>query len=932
MGIFSKKKNNDFFQLIEEKAAAPAPYEVPQEKADENTLHPDYVLTTDEILASDNADKSDTATDTGPSDPLAAMRERMLRNVSGQAEKKPEEAPSEKTVDASTNTAEKKAENDIGSYAGMSFDEIISGAGQKPEGEKPSVDKITKPAEKQENNDTLLNRLMPYIVDEEGNDTSLPTEPLYKLESVADILRTESERTLEALSAKYDIIVEDIKRDPEPVRENTEKPAEQAAPEKREPLHKTVTVSIQEQPIEKPQFKAPAKIKASEREQQIFEEILAGLHSADTEEDTLPDLSDIDNAVVPRRTADVVGDDTATVRFTPVRNEGEGERLSVSTITRPIDLTGEFSDISSATAADADDGHLEQTEFEDFESKDEYAQPSDAKRLSHRLSVKKRSAFLQLSGSIIATMVLAVFVLPGAGDFIIKNVRVGMILCTALLSLVTLINGDTFVSLRHILSRRSSADCIASLAAVCNIALGVTAAVSKENEYNMLLLGAVILVFRAFGKFCRSSADLGNFRQIILPRPKKAVALLTDEATTFSMSKNAIEGDALIAVPRETVMVGDFMKYTDYSSPLGNRMRIVTLASALLAVIVGFICATYFRGSVYGFYGAAVIMSLAALPTVFLIDNLPVYRSAVRLNKKGAMIAGMAAANHLEMANAVVVSSRELFPDGMVVMHDMKVLSDNSIDEIILRAASLTEAANSPLAPIFKRIAGTNKTYTVPDSDTVKYEELRGISGWVENEILFIGNRTLMESHSIAVPDIEVDRKILRRGFFPVYIATSDKVCALLMVQYNVDADIAHELHRLTSLGVTVLVDNCDPNLTDEMICDYMGLYEDSVKTMSNSGVHMYRNAVAPTDRCSAPAAFRGNPMSLISIVNCAARMKRSNLLLTVFYLIVAVLGMAVFVYISFAGSDMPVAGSTVLIGELAAAVLSYLIFLLKKP
>lgn len=868
MGIFSKnKKNEDFFEILEQKASAPAPFEVPQ-KEEKKMPRPDHVLTTDEILSEN--DVEDTVGST--SDPLASMRERMLKNV---AKKETEES-------------------------------------------KPEPQKELSEADK-----SLLKRLTPYILDEQGNDASLPKEPLYKLESVADILKTNSEKTLESLSAKYDIIVENAKITPH--RETKEEPA------KEMPKQPTVEVKVPEKPSNENVVVKPQPPKAAEREQQIFEEILAGLHELDGEESRLPHISDIDNNVIPREETQNVMSDTATVRFTPMRNGAEGEKMSVSTITRSIDLTGEFTDIGSSSFK-TDDGHLEQTEFEDFTSQDEYAEPNDAKRLNRRLSVKKRNAFFQCFGSIAVTLIFACFAVPGLGDFMIKNVMAGMIVCTAFLAAVTLINLDMFVSLKNMLSRRSSTDCVAAMAAAVDFSLGMAAIVSKQNEYYMLLLGAVVLCFRALGKFFKTSADLGNFRQIIMPRPKKAAALLTDEATTFSMAKNAIEGDALIAVGRPTVMVGDFMKYTEYSSPLGNRMRVVNVASAFVALMFGIVCGTYFHEAVYGFYGAAVIMMIAAIPTLFFIDNLPVYNAATRLNKKGAMIAGMAAAEHLETANAVVISSRELFPDGTVTMRDMKVLSDNNIDEIIMRAASLTEAANSPLAPIFKRIAGTNKAYTVPDSDTVKYEELRGISGWVENEILFIGNRTLMEAHSIAVPDVEVDRKILRRGYFPVYIATSDKVCALLMVQYNVDAETAHELYRLTSLGVTVLVDNCDPNLTDDMICDYMGLYEGAVKTMSNSGVHMYRNATAPTDRCSAPAAFRGKPLTLFTIVNCAARMKRSNLILTLFYLIITVLGAVIFAYLSLSGSDVPVSGSTVLLSELLAMLLSYLIYLIKKP
>lgn len=94
-----------------------------------------------------------------------------------------------------------------------------------------------------------------------------------------------------------------------------------------------------------------------------------------------------------------------------------------------------------------------------------------------------------------------------------------------------------------------------------------------------------------------------------------------------------------------------------------------------------------------------------------------------------------------------------------------------------------------------------------------------------------------MEAHGIAVPSVETDRKLLRRGYFPVYVATDDKACALLAVQYSVKPELAREFRKISAMGITMLIDSSDPNLTEEMICDYMGLYDDSVKVMSTGGL-----------------------------------------------------------------------------------------------
>ena len=163
-------------------------------------------------------------------------------------------------------------------------------------------------------------------------------------------------------------------------------------------------------------------------------------------------------------------------------------------------------------------------------------------------------------------------------------------------------------------------------------------------------------------------------------------------------------------------------------------------------------------------------------------------------------------------------------------------------------------------------------------------------------------------------------------------MASQDKACALITVRYTVREDIAKELRRVSALGVTMLINSSDPNMTEEMICDYLGLYSDSVKVMSAAGCHMYKNAVTPVPACSAPAAYRGNPVGLAAIISNATRIKKSNILLTVLYVIASVLGAVLFAYMSFDGSGSLMSGVTVLLYSLASTAVSYILYLTQKP
>ena len=151
-------------------------------------------------------------------------------------------------------------------------------------------------------------------------------------------------------------------------------------------------------------------------------------------------------------------------------------------------------------------------------------------------------------------------------------------------------------------------------------------------------------------------------------------------------------------------------------------------------------------------------------------------------------------------------------------------------------------------------------------------------------------------------------------------------------MRYTVRDDIAKELRRISALGVTMLIGTSDPNMTEEMICDYMGLYSDSVKVMSAAGCHMYKNAVTPTASISAPAAYKGNPLGLAAIISNATRIKKSNLLLTVLYVISAVLGTVLFAYMSFDGSGALMSGTAVLLYSVCSAVISCILYLTQKP
>lgn len=630
---------------------------------------------------------------------------------------------------------------------------------------------------------------------------------------------------------------------------------------------------------------------------------------ADTDTIPIKSISDIDATAV----VDV-----------PVKNT-ENTYEDISSGTSVFDLPDEpKSEIhkldSSDFAYDIDTEYVPDDEYNSF---------ADAKRIGLSFIKKRRQTFVSMFLTVILIAALGIIKLPFM-NYTGATFDSFSAFSVVILVLGALLNFDMFASIGKFFTKQRTADTTVAFTFIGTLVYSVFCMVSNTDPYKAILPCMICIFFKSIASFVKSSYILSNFKIIANKNIKNAFKFIDDKQTTYPMAKNSVDGDVLIGTGIKTTDIHDYCKNTFKDEVMNGRLGIFTVFALVVSLIAALFVSLTDSG-VNGFYTLSVMLSVFFGPTIFFTDIMPLKAAATVLNPDGAMISGVGFARQIEECNAITVSSDELFPSGTVTLYNIKALDQNEFDRTLADAYAVTTEIKSPLNSIFASIVKSSD-FSSGKADTVKYEENLGISGWVDDRHIFIGNRTLLEAHGIKTPPIELDHKILRNGYFPVYVACGDKPCALLIVKYSVRADIADELREICNLGVTVLVDTCDPNLTGQMICDYFNLYEDSVKVMSNSGSHIYHEAIEKVDSYKSGASYSNTPLAIVKIFNCATKIKRSVSFLSIYHIAVSVIISLLF-FLSFAGYiSLPNSYLFMCLYSIVSFIVSYIIYLFNRP
>ena len=245
-------------------------------------------------------------------------------------------------------------------------------------------------------------------------------------------------------------------------------------------------------------------------------------------------------------------------------------------------------------------------------------------------------------------------------------------------------------------------------------------------------------------------------------------------------------------------------------------------------------------------------------------------------------------------------------------------------------AAGLSQQADSVLGAAFSKMVDTENS-SVPIVDSVLYEEGYGLSGWVKNRRILLGNRDMMVAHNIeGLPSPLREAEYAGEGNEVLYFSTSGVLSAMMLVKVTASTRMKAKLHTLMEENISIVVKSCDSFLSQQLIAGLYMIPESCMKVVPLALHETFDRYTVPADTVSASAIASGRLEDTIRLLISARRIRRSAMTGTILQSAAVIIGFAIaLIYIALSAYTSVTAGMF-LIFQLAASAVTAIAVRLK--
>lgn len=385
-----------------------------------------------------------------------------------------------------------------------------------------------------------------------------------------------------------------------------------------------------------------------------------------------------------------------------------------------------------------------------------------------------------------------------------------------------------------------------------------------------------------------------NFKFVSSKGQKYASKIYNNESVAMQMMSGTAADRPIIAYQHKTEFPSNFLKISyapDPSEDLASKLApITTIASIIIAVMYGAVKLSFADA-----LNAFALITAVSVPVATLLSvNAPVRKLCKTLLSYGSMLSGYPSVKQFCDSTAIMIDANELFPAESISLEGIKTFEDYGIDESLLCGIAILKEAQNPIANAFDSVVAETEE-TLPEVESVLYEDEIGLVGWIKSERILVGSRTLMEKYSVEVPNMEYEEKYTSQGRQVTYLSRAGRLVAMFVTRYTPDAQLKAEMQRAETNGISFLIRTTDYNVTNDLIAKLYDLFYRSIKVLPTGLGNVLKEAEDTVEETSRSYLItNGKAASLARAVTGCVKIKHNISLSIIIQLIAVIFGLLV--------------------------------------
>ena len=255
---------------------------------------------------------------------------------------------------------------------------------------------------------------------------------------------------------------------------------------------------------------------------------------------------------------------------------------------------------------------------------------------------------------------------------------------------------------------------------------------------------------------------------------------------------------------------------------LNRFAQYYTPAIVVLAILVGFITQNVHL---------AITFLVIACPGALIIGAPVAYVAGIGNSaKKGVLVKGGDTVDRFAKIDTVIFDKTGTLTEGRPSVTNISVYNDMTEDEMLALSASLEQVSEHHLGRTIVKEAEDRKLKSkyseVKDAEAIK---ARGVSGIIDDDHYYIGNKKLIDEQHIAIPEEIINDYISeqKEGQTAMFVVKNDEVIGLISIMDRIKEDALEAVRTLRERGAKNLVMlTGDNRYAAEKVADILGLDE----------------------------------------------------------------------------------------------------------